>query len=114
MIDFDSLVLSVAQNTFARPITITPTKSIPGAAPYVARGIWDSKAVDLVMEDSVMVSQDLTLSIRSAEFAVAPMQGDTIELDAYQSLPRIGICAIDRITDDGQGASLLVLKVIAP
>ncbi len=115
MIDFDALVLTSAQNAFARPIIVTPTKSQPGQPAFAARGIWTAKPVDVVMEDSsVMVSQDLTLGIRRAEFPVMLQQGDAIEIPAAGSMPRVGVCAIDKINADGQGDVLLVLKIVAP
>lgn len=113
MIDFDALVLTTCQNTFARPIVVTPTKSQPNAAPYNARGIWTARPVEIAMEDSsVMISQDLTLGIRRAEFAIMVEQGDTIEIPAAGSMPRVGVCAIDKINRDGQGDVELALKVV--
>ncbi len=113
MIDFNALVLAPCQNSFARPIIVTPAKSQPNVAPYEARGIWTEKPVEVLLEDSsVMISQDLTLGIRKVEFPVMVEQGDTIEIPAAGSMPRIGICAIDKINTDGQGDVQLVLKKI--
>lgn len=115
MIDFDALVLGPCQEAFARPITITPLASQPGQPAYGARGIWSARPVNIGLEEgSVMVSQDLTLGIRRNELAVMIKQGDSIEIDAYMSLPRVGVCDIDRLNLDGQGDVQLVLKVITP
>jgi small ligand-binding sensory domain FIST len=113
MIDFNALVLSSCQDTFARPIVVTPTKSQLSAAAYAARGIWTEKPVEVGMEDqAVMISQDLTLGLRRAEFPIMLQQGDTIEIPAAGSMPRIGVCAIDKINTDGQGDVELILKII--
>jgi hypothetical protein len=115
MIDFDATVLSACQAAFARPIIITPTVSQPGAPAYTARGIWTERPVEVGLEDSsVMISQDLTLGLRRSEFAVMVLQGDTVEIPAAATMPRIGICAIDKINTDGQGDVQLILKKVGP
>lgn len=115
MIDFDALVIAVGQNTFARPILVNPLCSQPGRPAYAARGVWSARPVDVMMEDSsIMVSQEFKMNIRRAEFPVMIEQGDTIEIPAAGSLPRVGICAIDELKPDGQGSVDLFLKVVEP
>lgn len=113
MIDFDATVLSACQAAFARPVIITPTASQPGAPAYTARGIWTERPVEVGLEEAVMISQDLTLGLRRSEFAVMVKQGDTIEIPSAGSMPRIGVCAIDKINTDGQGDVQLIVKKIA-
>lgn len=115
MIDFDALVLGPAMTLFARPVTIRPVKSQPGAPAYAARGVWSSKPVDVtLLDDGVLSSQNHTLGIRGAEFPIPLVQGDRVEIDAYMSLPRVGVCAIEDTDDDGQGGTTLTIKVIGP
>lgn len=115
MIDFSALVLSPCMAVFARPITVDPIASVPDAPPYLAEGIWTSRPVDIAMEDgSIMSSQNHTLGIKADAFAVPIIQGDRVTIDAYMSLPRIGVCLVDDVDDDGQGGSVLTLKVIGP
>lgn len=115
MIDFDALVLGPAQDLFARPVTVTPIKSQPGAPPFGARGIWNSKPVDVALaDDGILSSQNHTLGIRGREYPIPLAQGDRVEIDAHLSLPRVGICAVEGTADDGQGDTTLTLKVIAP
>ena len=56
-------MLRPAFAAFARPITVRPVVSQPGAAPYAARGIWSSKPVDVQMADGSI------LSSRAARYA---------------------------------------------
>lgn len=115
MIDFEALVLGPAMDAFARPITYTPVVSVPGAQPFVARGIWGKRPADMQLEDGSMLGTDeLILGIRRSEFPAAPMQGDLVDIDAYGSLPRVGICHVDDDGDDGQGGYSLVLKIVGP
>ena len=115
MIDFGGLVLAPAMAVFARPVTVTPLVSQPGAAAYPARGVWAVRAIDVPLEDgTIMNSKVLTLGIRTAEFAVRPRKGDQIEVLAHGSLPRVGICLVDDTNPDGQGGMSLIAKVIGP
>lgn len=129
MIDLDAIVLGTCQTFYSRPITVTPLVSMPGADPYPARGIWRSKPVDVEMEgDSIMSSQVHTLDVRASEWPgempwppdflpddPAPIkQGDEIEIDAHLSYPRVGVCLVEDVDDDGAGSLLITLKVIAP
>lgn len=113
MIDFDATVLAACQNTFARPIIVTPTASQPGVAAFPARGIWSERPIDVQLEDgSVMNSRGLTLGLRRSEFTVMVHQGDTIDIPAAGSMPRVGLCAVDEVNSDGQGDAQLILKKI--
>lgn len=112
MIDFDKIVLAPNAAIFARPITVNPIVSQPAVAPYSARGIWKSQPVDVQMEDGIMSSQMHTLDVRLAEFPVPIVPGDTVLVDAFQSLPRIGVCEVEDTGEDGQGMSILTLKIV--
>ena len=118
MIDFDALVLKPAMTAFAGPVTIAPIKSLPGAPPYLARGSFASKPVEIALEGSgdFHRTQDLTLGIRLSEFAVAPRQGDTmmratgIPLSSG-TLPD-GTFEIYDLELDGQGGAMLTLRKV--
>lgn len=114
MINFSALVLRPSQTTFARPITVTPLVSQPGVPAYEARGIWASKPINVNMEEGIMSSNEMRLSVRLSEFGVAIAPGDRVEIDAYRSLPRVGVCLVDDTDEDGQGGTDLTLKVITP
>jgi hypothetical protein len=114
MLDFSSLVLRACMDTFARPVTITPLASQPSAPAYTGRGIWSSKPVDVQTESGILSSQIQTLDLRAVEFPVLPQPGDKVLVDAFGSLPRIGLCLIEDTDDDGQGGIVLSLKVVQP
>lgn len=124
MIDFDALVLAPCQSILARPITVTPLASQPGNStamppllaglPYLARGIWSSKPTDVATEDGILSSQVHTLDIRALDFPVPPIAGDVIEVPAAGSLPRLGVCLVEDTDDDGQGGTVLTLKIVGP
>ena len=114
-IDFANLVLGPNLAIFARPITVTPVASQPDQQAFLARGIWSSKPIDVQLQDgSIGSSQEHTLGIRISEFAVPLAQGDQIEIDADGSLPRVGVCLIEDGDDDGQGGTVLSLKIVGP
>lgn len=116
-VDFSSLVLAPAMNTFARPVTIDPIKSRPGSGmPYAARGVISSRSVDIVLADgAVMSDQRTTLGIRDADenadgtpmFAVLPVRGDKVRIE---SGPYQGDFWVGDIDADGQGGSVITLR----
>ena len=115
MIDFEALVLGPCQDAFSRPVTVTPLASQPGQPAYQARGIWRAPQANVALEDgSVMNSQDLILGMKRGDMTVPVLEGDQIEIDTYLSLPRIGVCLIDRINKDGIGDMQIVLKITGP
>jgi hypothetical protein len=115
VVDFSRLVLRPAVRTFGRPITLHPLKSQPGQPAYTQRAVWSVKNVDIGLEDGKILSSDnLTLGVQLAAFAVAPTKGDRVEAAAYQGQPAIPLCSIDDTDDDGQGGSTWTLKKAAP
>lgn len=115
MIDFDALVLGPAMNAFARPVTVFPLVSQPGQPSFTARGIWARRPADMQLEDgSVLGTDEITLGIRIGEFPIMLKPGDHIDIDAYLSLTRIGLCEMVDDGEDGQGGYALVLKIIEP
>jgi hypothetical protein len=105
-IDFDALVLSVGQNTFGIQIIVLPIKSQPLVASYPARGVLTQQQLSIPMEDgSVMASLIRKLSIRISEFPIVPVQGDKISIG-----PKMYFIDDSHSGDDGQGATVLILK----
>lgn len=107
-IDFSALVLGPAMATFGQPITVTPTASQPGALAYSTKpdgispltGVYASKPVQIPLENGTYHSTvQPTLGIRLADFAVAPMQDDTVVIGA------LGKFLIVDVNPDGQGGA---------
>jgi hypothetical protein len=72
-LDFSTLVYLPNYDTFARPITVTPVASQPGVPAYTARGIYDTRPVDVAgMDGSITSDQQTILDVRDAEFLVVP------------------------------------------
>ncbi len=100
MIDFASLVLAPAMAVFGQSVTIMPVVSQPGASPYPARGVYASKPIQIQIEGGGYHSTvQPTLGIRLADFAVPPMQGDTVDLGT------LGQFEIADVNPDGQGGA---------
>jgi hypothetical protein len=106
MIDFSSLVLAPAMNTFARPATVTPSVSQPGAPAYAVRGIFTRQNIDVPVEDGIMSSATLTFDVRLAEIVQEPVPGDRLALDGVNYL-------IDDTDFDGNGGSRWTLKALS-
>lgn len=67
------------------------------------------------LEDgSVLGTDELTLGIRIGEFPIMMVPGDQLEIDAYGSLTRIGLCEMVDDGEDGQGGYNIVVKIIGP
>lgn len=111
MIDFDALVLGPAMDVFARSVVVTPKAD--GAAAYTARGVYDEKPIDVMVEgEGVMSSKIITLGFRLSELPAPIVQGDRIDIGAEGSAPALGAFVVDDMDDDGQGGSVATLKAI--
>jgi hypothetical protein len=116
--NFDALVLGPAQNSFSKPLTISPLASIPGTTPYVARGIWTVRVVDVILDDgSQLTTRTLEIDVRLSELPVLPMQGDqiTIVADVQSEFSGVSIGSpillqIDDVRLDSGGAAKLLVK----
>lgn len=99
---------------WARPITVFPVGSQPGMPPYNARGIFDTKAVDVVGEDGSIVSDTVTiLDIREAEFSVLPAQLDRINIPASGAGPSQGDWEVTDTAPNAGGETTLSLRQLA-
>jgi hypothetical protein len=116
--DFDNLVLSKCQNAFAKPLTINPLFSIPGAAPYAARGIWTVRVVDVILDDGgQLTTRTLEIDVRLSELPALPAQGDQITIvgDVQSEFSGVSIGSqillqVDDVRMDSGGAAKLLMK----
>jgi hypothetical protein len=105
------------QDLFGRPITVDPVGSQLGGSPYQARGIYDSRTLNVPMEDgSILSDQDTILDIRDAEFPILPRQDDiiTIDYEPVALLPRLGVFVVTNVWNNGGGETTLQLRKVAP
>lgn len=116
-INFSEELYVIEQDVFGRPVTFNPLMSQPDGGVYLARGIYDTEEINIVLEDgSIFTDQRTILDIRDEEFSVLPIQGDTVDIDyePVTNLPRRGLFMVTKITDNGGGEFTLDLKKIAP
>ena len=113
MLDFSTLVVLQGQNTFARPVTITPHGSQPGKPPYDKRGIYVTTPIDVMTEGGVVFSDQQTkLKIRLAEYPVTPEARDYVFIPATGSYPEVGLFEVQDVDVWADGAAMLVLKKV--
>jgi hypothetical protein len=113
-VNFSTLVYLPNFDTFARPITITPLASQPGAPAYAARGIYDTRALDVQAEDgSIVGDQQTIIDILDVEFSVIPEQLDRINVPYdVNAGAALGDFEITNTESDGGGETTLVLRKI--
>jgi hypothetical protein len=112
-VNMSTLVYSPCQIVFSRPVTFTSTlgNSFSGSA----RGIYDSRSIDVVLEDNSIISEQVTiLDIRAVEYSVLPVQGDLVNIpyEPASGLPALGDFEITDVFNNGGGEVTLTLKVI--
>jgi hypothetical protein len=115
-LDFSTLVYLPNYDTFARAVTITPLASQPGAPAYAARGIYDTRPVDVQgMDGSIISDQQTILDVREAEFTVVPEQLDRIYIGPDADAGNIGVGeyeVVDSETNGGGETTLIIRKVV--
>jgi len=108
-IDFSGLVLYPNMETFARTVVIDPRRSIPGAAPYNARGIFSSRTAAVQLQDgSVYDEQETTFGFRLVEIK-APLTTHDRITDTDGTIYEVGDCAFD-----GQGGLVVHVRRVEP
>ena len=114
VVDFSKQVYIPAFNTFARPVTVTPTKSQPGQPAYTRRGIYSTQPLDVAAEDNTIFADQITvLDIVEEEFSVLPLTGDLLTIPAYLTLPSLGdFEVIDHATNGGGQTSLNIRQIV--
>lgn len=95
---------------FARPITVTPITSQPGAPAYDNRGYFDTKETDVLTEDMAVFSDaKMFLDIRLAEFPVLPMQGDFVDIP-FLYVPG-GSFVVEDLSGEGNAGGIITLTL---
>jgi hypothetical protein len=113
-INFSTLVYLPNYDTFARAVTITPLASQPGSPAYTARGIYDTRPIDVAaMDGNIISDQQTILDVREAEFTVVPAQLDRVYIgpDADAG-PALGDFEVVDADSNGGGETTLVLRKI--
>lgn len=115
-VNFSQDVYLPAQDLFGRAITVTPSASQPGAPAYAARGIFDLDPIDVsALDGSVISETKVILDIRDSEFAVLPLQGDTVDIPADPSgIPIAGSFEVIDTDPNGGGETTLTLRRLVP
>jgi len=112
-VNFSQHVYEPTQDLFGRVIYVTPLKSQPTAAQYVARGILEEEAMDVeALEGAIFSETRIILDIREAEFSVLPLQGDLIDIPADSGLPAAGQFEVIDADPNGGGETTLTLRHI--
>jgi len=112
-VDFTNKIYSYTQDLFSVSCTFTPLKSQPGMPGYVARGICDTRPVDIVGEDGSIISEQQTiLDIREAEYAFLPLQGDQVNIPVDCNGVPLGDYEIMDADTNGGGETTLVIRKI--
>lgn len=112
-LDFAALVLGPAMQAFGKPFTVTPSASLPDAAPYRVCGIWEEQHVDIqTMDGGVLSSNTIDLGIKLDDFTAVPQQGDMVALTSVRDWrpELLGNYIIDDVKPDGQGGAKIMLK----
>ncbi len=113
-INFSTLVYLPNYDTFARGISVTPLASQPGMPAYTARGIYDTRPLDIQAMDGSIISDSQTiLDVRDAEFTKVPEQLDRIYIgpDADAG-PALGEFEVHDTEANGGGETTLILRKI--
>lgn len=99
---------------FARPITVMPIASQPGAGAYDARGIWNSEDYGFdTYDDAAVVSDGRNiLDIQATEFPVLPRKFDLIRIPVDQLVAGGDFEVEDVSADNGAGEITLTLRAI--
>jgi hypothetical protein len=114
-VNFSTLVYLPNFDMFARPINVTPLASQPGMPAYFARGIYDTRPVDVqALDGSIISDQQTILDVRDEEFSVVPEQLDRINIPPDADAGNVGVGDYE-VTDtesNGGGETTLVLRKV--
>lgn len=115
-VDFTSLLYAPCQDFYGRDVTITPIASAPGASAYIARGIYGTRAVNIMTEMGMaeVSDQETILDIRDLDFFNAgralPAQGDLINIPGEENIVAEGDFEVTDISRNGGGESTLTIR----
>ena len=114
-VDFDALVLSKCEDIFALACKFTLVASAPLAEPVIARGVYSSAPVDVMMQDDTIFSdQQTSLGIRLRDFEIPPDRGDYVEIIEANHIDFGRKFWIGDSDLDGQGGATLLLRTQEP
>jgi hypothetical protein len=113
-INFSELVYLPNYDMFARPVVVIPLASQPGLPSYTARGIYDTRAIDVAAQDGSIVSDQQTiLDVRDEEFGVVPEQLDHIQIPYDSEAGRdLGEFEVVNVETNGGGETTLVIRKV--
>jgi hypothetical protein len=113
-VNFSTLVYLPNFDMFARPIMVTPLASQPGMPAYSARGIYDTRPIDVQAEDGSIVSDQQTIvDVRDEEFGVVPEQLDQIAIPYDpDGGPDLGSFEVTNVESNGGGETTLVIRKV--
>jgi hypothetical protein len=112
-VDFGTLIYAPNFDMWAIPVTFYPIVSIPLQGSYAARGIFDTRQLDVLALDGSIVSEQRTiLDILNSEFSVIPMQGDRVDIPTDSSHQVHGMFEITDASYNAGGETTLTLKEV--
>lgn len=110
-INWSTQVYDPIFTALARPVEFNAVKSLPGNPVYTGRGIYSTVSIDVLGEDSTIISDARTiLDIREAEFAVLPVQGDRLTIPANVGMPALGTFEVIDSNSNGGGEMTLFIR----
>jgi hypothetical protein len=110
-VDLSGNLLEPVYGEWARPITVTPLASQPGAPAYPGYGVYDTNGLTYNADiGMIVVDQRTIVDIIEADFPVLPRQGDQINIPADVSGPALGDFEITETASDGGGETTLTLR----
>ena len=110
-LNFSTNVYAVCQDVFSVPCTFHPVFSQPEGASYDARGIYDTRQLDVMAEDgSILTDHRVILDILESEFAVLPLQHDIVTISADCNGVDQGDFEIVDAVKNGGGETTLTLR----
>ena len=115
-VDFSTMLYLPTQDIFGRDVVITPIKSNPAAGAYTMRGIYGTRAVEVLSDAgmAIMSDQETILDIRDNEFFDAghalPQQGDLINIPVDGNIPAEGDFEVTDTSRNGGGETTLVIR----
>ncbi|HEY2678642.1 MAG TPA: hypothetical protein VGI65_16845 [Steroidobacteraceae bacterium] len=114
-VNFSTLVYLLGYDLYARPVTFYPIISQPTVASYLARGIYNTRLVQVAMLDgSFLVDQQTILDIREVEFAIMPQQQDRLAIPMANAGPDLGEFEVVSSSSNGGGETTLVIRKWVP
>lgn len=113
-INFSTVVYLQCFDMFARSVTVIPLASQPGAPSYYARGIFDTRPINVMAEDgSIFCEQQTILDVRDAEFGIVPTQLDQIQIPVNpDDVSNITLYEVTHTESNGGGETTLAIRKV--